>query len=101
MFLSDAPAARAPVFSSMCASVTLDSALQFESFVFVLSFSDLRNTTYQSDMIIYGPLDPRLHHTPDPYIQLFITLISAPLGREKKKNGRQRKKKKLLHSKNG
>lgn len=69
----------------MCASIKLDSAWQFESFVFVLSFSDLRNTTYQSDMIIYGPLDPRLHHAPDPYIQLFTTLIIIPLGREKEK----------------
>lgn len=69
----------------MCASIKLDSALQFESFVFVLSSSNLGHTTYQSDMIVYGPLDPRVHHAPDPYIQLFTTLIRAPLGREKKK----------------
>lgn len=70
---------------SMCVHVsnqTLNNSLN--CFLSILRFSNLHNTTYQSDMIIYGPQDPRLHHTPDTYIQPIIILISAPFGREEK-----------------
>lgn len=59
----------------------MNAASPLISFLFlILRFKE----TYQLDLILYCPLDPGLHHTPDPSLQ--TTLHHAnydPFGRTK------------------